>query len=85
VLSFNLWSEITLLGRTVFDTLDFLTGSIMLPLTGLLVALFAGWAMSKASTQEELGLRGTGYQIWYFLIRYVSPIGVAVVFVYQLI
>jgi NSS family neurotransmitter:Na+ symporter len=84
VLSFNLWSEITLLGRTVFDTLDFLTGSIMLPLTGLLVALFAGWAMSKAPTQEELGLRGTSYRIWYFLIRYVSPIGVAVVFVYQL-
>lgn len=85
VLSFNLWSEITLLGRTVFDMLDFLTGSILMPLTGLLVALFAGWAMSKASTQEELGLRGTGYQVWYFLIRYVAPIGVMVVFVYQLI
>lgn len=86
VLSFNRWSEIKLWGKTVFDLLDFLTANIMLPLTGLLVALFVGWAMSSKSSQEELEMgRGTGYGLWRFVIRYITPIGVAIVFLYNLL
>ena len=66
---------------TVFDMLDYLTANIMLPLGGLLIALFAAWQMRSESTQSELGLaRGMPYQIWRFLLRYVAPLAVIVVF-----
>lgn len=85
-LAFNLWSEFTLFGKNLFDFLDFLTTNIMLPLGGLLVALFAAWVMSKTSTQSELELRSsTGYRLWHFVLRYVAPVGVSIVFAYNLL
>ena len=83
VLSFNLWSgeAYQLLGMTFFDLLDYLTANIMLPLGGLLIAVFAGWWMRKESTRDELNLGDTlAYRSWYFLIRFVSPVVVVVIF-----
>jgi len=47
-LSFNVWSEVKLVfGLGIFDTLDKLTSTIMLPMGGLLMAIFAGYYMKK--------------------------------------
>ncbi len=81
VLSFNLWSGYKLFDKTFFDLLDYLTANIMLPLGGLMIAVFAGWIMTKQATQEELHMHDHfGYRMWRFLVRYVTPLGVTVVF-----
>ncbi|BCU07717.1 sodium-dependent transporter [Allochromatium tepidum] len=83
VLSFNLWSgeSFQLLGKTWFDLLDYLTANILLPLGGLFIALFAGWVMSRSASRGELRLGdGLGYRTWRFLVRYVSPALVVIVF-----
>jgi NSS family neurotransmitter:Na+ symporter len=86
VLSFNRWEELKFFGKTLFDLLDFLTANIMLPLTGLLLAVFAGWVMSKQATQDELEMQdGPAYRLWRGIIRYVTPVGVLIVFVYNLL
>ncbi len=84
-LSFNEWSHVTVFGKGLFDLLDFLTANIMLPLTGLGVALFAGWAMSTASTREELDVPPAIHRLWLVAIRFVAPVAVVVVFLYNLI
>lgn len=84
-LSFNAWSDIPVFGKSIFDALDFLTANIMLPLGALLLAVFAGWAMSRRSTAEELELgEGLPYRLWRFMIRYVSPVAILLVFIYNL-
>jgi NSS family neurotransmitter:Na+ symporter len=84
-LSFNAWSDIKLFGKTFFDLLDYLTANIMAPLSGLLIALFAGWVMSKSGVADELGMGdGAGFRLWRFVVRYIAPVGVAVVFIYNL-
>ncbi len=83
VLSFNAWSgdEYQLFGKTFFDLLDYLTANIMLPLGGLFIALFAGWVMSRPASREGLELDdGPLYRGWLVLIRYVTPLGVGLVF-----
>lgn len=81
VFSFNVWSDWRFLGGTFFDAMDFITANVMLPLGGLAIALFAGWAMTRAATAHELSLgEGATYRAWRLLIRYVAPTGVAVVF-----
>lgn len=80
VLSFNLWSEMKLFDKTIFDLLDYLTTNIMLPLGGLMIALFAGWAMKNSHSMGELGLRRSGYKIWQILVRYVTPVAIMIVF-----
>ena len=83
IFSFNVMSGVTLFGKTFFGLLDFLTANIMLPLGGLFIAIFATWIMSKKSSRDELALVGKaelGYQLWYFLTRFITPIAVIVVF-----
>ncbi|MFA7386514.1 MAG: sodium-dependent transporter [Thiohalobacteraceae bacterium] len=81
VLSFNLWSEYKFLGKTFFDLTDYLTSNIMLPMGGLLIAVFAVWMMSSESSRSELGLRdGIAYRTWRFLVRYLAPIAILLVF-----
>ncbi|MBT7952015.1 MAG: sodium-dependent transporter [Gammaproteobacteria bacterium] len=88
VLSFNIWSDVFPLGfiesfaeKTIFDLLDMTLANFLIPLGGLLIAIFAGWAMSRSSTIDELGLGdGRLYRLWHFLIRYLAPLAVLMVF-----
>jgi NSS family neurotransmitter:Na+ symporter len=82
VLSFNLWENLTIMGRTLFDTLDFLTTNILLPLGGILIALFVGWFMSTESVQSEARIQPAWlFGVWRFVLRFVSPLAVAAIFV----
>lgn len=86
VFSFNIWEDVKLYGMTFFDVLDFLTAKIMLPLGGLLIALFVGWRMNSSAIVEELGsIQQGAYKYWLRILRYVSPLLVAIVFVMSLL
>jgi len=80
ILSFNVWSEVKWFDKTIFDLLDYLTANIMLPLGGLLIALFAGWVMNQNHSRGELGMEEGLYQRWLLLIRYVTPVAIGLVF-----
>ena len=88
VFSFNIWSEVKLLSAipvfedsTIFDLLDYLTANIMLPLGGLLIAIFAAWKMSRESSMDELAMGdGFFYHVWRFLVHYVTPVAVTIIF-----
>ena len=81
ILSFSHWAELTVFGKTFFDLIDFLTSNVMLPLGGLFIALFAGWAMTRAAVFEELAIAHPGFfRAWYFIIRFIAPALILVVF-----
>ena len=88
VFSVNIWSEVKLLSAipvfkdsTIFDLLDYLTANIMLPLGGLLIAIFAAWKMSRESSMDELAMGdGFFYHQWRFLVHYVTPVAVTIIF-----
>jgi len=86
VLSFNVWEKATwsvpglFKDLNFFDTLDFLTANIMLPLGGLFIAIFVGHLMTKHKVLDELDMHPVLVKIWYFLIRYITPLLVIIVF-----
>lgn len=84
VLSFNEWAELKLFGKTFFELLDFLTSNIMLPLGGLLMAVFATWVMRPASSMQELHLGAGAYGLWRLLTRYIAPFGILIVLLHGL-
>ncbi len=80
VLSFNVLAGFRFYRGTIFDNIDYVTSNIMLPLGGVLIAVFAGWVMCRNSTADELGGSGPIYKLWRVLVRYVAPIGILFVF-----
>jgi NSS family neurotransmitter:Na+ symporter len=86
VFSFNIWSDVKLFDKTVFDLLDFATTNVMLPLGGLLIALFASWTMSKTTMMKEVGINNPMvFKAWHFTLRFLAPAAIIAVLVNGLI
>ena len=87
-LSFGPWSEVKIWGMGFFDLFDFLTAKFMMPLGGILITMFVEWYLDRKLVVDELTnggtlkVRGLGFLL--FLVRWVAPIGVGVVFLNEL-
>ncbi|MBA4503082.1 sodium-dependent transporter [Marinobacterium marinum] len=80
VFSFNIGADWTLAGKTFFEALDYLISGWMLPLGGLLMALFTAWVMKPEVTALELGGDSAGYRLWLGLIRFLVPAIIMLIF-----
>ena len=83
-LSFGPWKDYTLAGMTVFSWFDFATAMFIMPIGGIFITLFAGWYLNRKLLTDELTNNGTlkvkGLRVLIFLIKWVAPIGVGMVF-----
>jgi neurotransmitter:Na+ symporter, NSS family len=89
LLSFNVLSGFTPLnqfalfeGKTIFDLMDFFVANLVIPMGGLLLALFAGWAFTRESLADELGWQNNPVLLstLRFLIKFVAPIAIIGIF-----
>ena len=87
VLSFNIWAEVKpVAGKTIFDLVDYLTANLMMPIGGMLIAIFAGWYMRRSTLADELQISSSWlFQTWRFLIRTVVPLAIAGILVTNLL
>jgi NSS family neurotransmitter:Na+ symporter len=84
VFSFNIWSETyplgsfdALTGKTPFDLIDYFTANLMMPLGGILMALFVGWRIKPSVLAEDLSFGNTVlFNIWLWMIRVVVPLAI---------
>ncbi len=82
LLSYNALGDVGLGGKNFNDILDYFSNQILLPLGGLLIAVFAGWVMKREFSRDELTtLTENTYGLWHFLIRFVVPPAVLIIFV----
>lgn len=88
-LSLGDWSEFKVAGMNFFSLLDNFTAIVMLPLLGILTSVFVGWVWKKESMRAELTAEGgvdkATYPAIRFLLRYVCPVLVSVVFIFGII
>lgn len=82
------WSGYTLCGKNFFDALDFLTAKIMLPLGGMFGAVFVGWKLDRQLLHDEVTncgrLRAPYYPLFVLILRYLCPVGIALIFINEL-
>ena len=86
ILSFNEWAEVKIFGKTIFDTLDFLTANIMLPLGGLLIAVFVSWKMKEKDVRDEVKMQSPIlFEIWRIILKFIAPVAIGVVLINGLV
>jgi NSS family neurotransmitter:Na+ symporter len=91
VFSQNIWADLKVPsgvpgvgGLGIFDVLDFIVTKLLLPVGGMLYALFAGWVLSSEEVASELGLPRRAHDALRFVTRYVAPGAIAIIFIRQL-
>ena len=86
-LSLGVW-DTTFFNLSFFDLLDFATAKLMLPLGGLLVAVFVGWYLKRSISLGELTNYGKEkapyFSVYMFILRYVAPIAIGMIFINEL-
>ncbi len=80
-LSFGVLSNVQIFGQSIFDFADLLVSRIGMPLGALGVSLFAGFVLTKVQTDEELRMHPLLNKLWKFLVRFVVPIAIIVIFI----
>lgn len=88
-LSFGVWSEVTVFGKSIFDAFDYLVSNILMPLGALLIAIFVPLKMKREVLIEELRadqspLAKRLFVVWLLLLKYVSPLAIVLVFMQML-
>jgi NSS family neurotransmitter:Na+ symporter len=72
--------------KNFFDTMDYLASNWMLPLGGLLIAIYVGWFANKATVRTEFS-EGSKYGFlftaWLYVLRFLVPIAMIVVLLYK--
>jgi NSS family neurotransmitter:Na+ symporter len=90
-LSFGPLADFKILGLTFFDLFDKLSANFLMPLGGLLAAVFVGWRLKKTDVYAELTNNGEKsgavklFGVCYFLIRYIAPITIIAIFISNLV
>jgi neurotransmitter:Na+ symporter, NSS family len=92
VLSFNVLAEWhplpmvpVLAGKTVFETVDFISGNLLLPVGAFVTCLFTGWRLGKAQFAAEIGGPAWLWKSCRILLRYVCPAAIAAVLLVALL
>ncbi len=90
VLSFNVLADfhplnavVSFEGKNVFESLIHLVLNLMMPIGGILIAIFAAWAVKAEFSRDELfdGESTLAYRLWQFLLRFVVPVLLAFVLI----
>ena len=77
--SLGMWSGVTLFDMTIFDIADYVTAKLMLPLGGLLIAVFTGWVLG-GRIEASLAPQGGGGVLvagWRLVVRFLAPVAIA--------
>ena len=88
-LSFGALSDFTILGKTIFDILDFVSASILLPVGGFFISIFVGWFLDKRIVATELRIKHPKAHLfikgYIYLLRFFVPACIFAVFLFSIL
>ncbi len=87
-LSFGIMSDVSIFGMDFFNLMEFTASDLLLPLGGFFIVMFVGWYLGSAPARREISNEGAyrlGYfPVFIFLVRFVAPVAITLVFIYGL-
>ena len=86
-LSNGVLDHIKIFGDNIFDFIDHTTANYFLTFAALISVIFLAWNLDKRVVEKQLTNNGTvkaNYMgIFFFLVKFVAPIGIVLVFLFQ--
>ncbi len=84
---FNVFSDIKILDRDFLDFFDYFTSNLLMPIIAILTCIIWTWVISPKILVDEIKLSSkfSVSKIWVFIVRYIAPIGILLVFLGNLL
>lgn len=83
-LSFGAWADKTLFGMGMFELFDYVVAKVLIPVGAVLMCVFLGWVVDERVVRDEVTnggqIKTVLYPVWRFIIRYVAPVCIVLVF-----
>ncbi|AQW86213.1 Na+-dependent transporter, SNF family [Campylobacter pinnipediorum subsp. caledonicus] len=86
ILSFYEPTSFKVFGNPFFDILDYLTSNIIMPIGAIVFSFFVGFVVKKDGLYILFSsfMNKTFFEIWYFLLRFVTPVAILLIMIYQI-
>ncbi|MCH9785080.1 MAG: hypothetical protein K0U55_01555 [Gammaproteobacteria bacterium] len=82
ILTYSAWSSLQIWGRDLNGLIDFISNQLLLPIGGLLIAVFAGWVLKRDQLAAEVVFpRAWQFKLWYGLLKYPLPCVILVILI----
>ena len=83
-LSMGPLKDYTIGGKNLFDSLDWLSSNLLLPVSGMFISVFVGWKLGKGKIKRELSKSGhrvspVFLSAFVFIVKYIAPIAIFIV------
>lgn len=83
-LSFGSLSDMKIFGLTVFNLFDYASSNVLLPIGGMVTAIFVGWFADRSFVRAQLtnggAFRLRAMRVIIFCLKWVAPACIALVF-----
>lgn len=83
VLGDSVWKDVTIMGKSIFDAFDYISGNILFILTALGSAVFVGFVL-KDEAKSELNANSVLTTIWFNYVKYIIPLFILLIFFYSI-
>lgn len=83
VLGDSVWKDVTIMGKSIFDAFDYISGNILFILTALGSAVFVGFVL-KDEAKSELNANSVLTAIWFNYVKYIIPLFILLIFFYSI-
>ncbi len=82
-LGFGLWSDFSIAGLSILDMFDFLSNSVLMPMTAFLTCIFVGYVIGTKSLTDEIELSGKfkRKKMFEVFIKYIAPICILLILI----
>lgn len=88
-LSFGVLKGFTLFDMGLFNLFDFVSAKFLMPLSGMLIAIFTGWYLERKIVFDEVtnygSIRMPLFKLYIFLLKYFAPIAIMSIFINELV
>ncbi len=82
-LGYGVWADVKIIGLQFLDFFDFITNSVLMPLTALITAIFVGYVLKPKAIVEEVELTGKFKfkKLFVVVIKYIAPVCLVIILI----
>lgn len=73
---YSIWSHVKLIGMQFLDFFDFITNSVLMPITALLTCIFVGYVIRTKTIADEVRISSNFHRegLYNVMVKYIAPI-----------